>query len=174
MLSWMFYRALNPILEFTRHCNAWIEKKNCMSQFFWKGSQKIQLSHWSNWGKVFKNGATKICGRQLLSPYHLKFFKGCLPQVLLGPFLNALSHIKQLFAYLIWRNYRRQRDHPRKAMKLWRKPLEILILSVNYTFHFCFRFSWAVFHIISNRQAYYSFYVLIIKGFGIKAIRDNY
>ena len=95
-------------------------------------------------------------------PYPFKFFKGCLPQVLLGPFLNALSHIKQLFAYLIWRNYRRQRDHPRKAMKLWRKPLEILILSVNYTFHFCFRFSWAVFHIISNRQAYYSFYVLWI------------
>ena len=109
----------------------------------------------------------------LSRPYPFKFFKGCLPQVLLGPFLNALSHIKQLFAYLIWRNYRRQRDHPRKAMKLWRKPLEILILSVNYTFHFCFRFSWAVLHIISNRQAYDSFYVLISKGFGIKAIRDH-
>ena len=23
-----------------------------------------------------------------------KFFKGCLPQILLGPFLNTLSHIK--------------------------------------------------------------------------------
>ena len=26
-------------------------------------------------------------------PYHFKFFKGCLPQVLLGPFLNTLTHI---------------------------------------------------------------------------------
>ena len=26
-------------------------------------------------------------------PYHFKFFKGCLPQVLLGPFLNSLTHI---------------------------------------------------------------------------------
>ena len=26
-------------------------------------------------------------------PYHFKFIKGCLPQILLGPFLNTLSHI---------------------------------------------------------------------------------
>ena len=26
-------------------------------------------------------------------PYHLKFFKGCLPQILLGPFLNILTHM---------------------------------------------------------------------------------
>ena len=26
-------------------------------------------------------------------PYPFKFFKGCLPQILLGPFLNTLSHI---------------------------------------------------------------------------------
>ena len=25
-------------------------------------------------------------------PYHFKLFKGCLPQVLLGPFLNTLTH----------------------------------------------------------------------------------
>ena len=24
--------------------------------------------------------------------YRLKFFKGCLPEILLGPFLNALTH----------------------------------------------------------------------------------
>ena len=49
---------------------------------------------------VFKNGTSKICGRQpkklrwmvLLSrPYHLIFLKGSLPQILLGPFLNTLS-----------------------------------------------------------------------------------
>ena len=51
--------------------------------------------------KVFKNGSSKICVRQPLKiwrdivclsrPYHFKFFKGCLPQILLGPFLNTLS-----------------------------------------------------------------------------------
>ena len=29
----------------------------------------------------------------LSRPYHFKFFKGCLPQILLGPFLNTLSQI---------------------------------------------------------------------------------
>ena len=26
-------------------------------------------------------------------PYHFKFFKGCLPQILLGPFLNTLTDL---------------------------------------------------------------------------------
>ena len=30
---------------------------------------------------------------RLSKPYPFKFFKGCLPQILLGPFLNTLSHI---------------------------------------------------------------------------------
>ena len=54
-----------------------------------------------------KNGTSKICGRfpleqiwsdQRLShigPYHFKFFKGFLPQILLFDFLSAL-HRKQL------------------------------------------------------------------------------
>ena len=54
------------------------------------------------WDKVFKNGPSEICGRQPLKnlvmvclnrPYHFKFFKGCLPQISLGPFLNTLSHL---------------------------------------------------------------------------------
>ena len=50
-------------------------------------------------GKEFKNGPNKICGRQPLKnlsdmvclgrPYHFKFFKGCLPQILLGSLLNT-------------------------------------------------------------------------------------
>ena len=28
-------------------------------------------------------------------PYHFKVFKGCLPQILLGPLLNTLSHTKR-------------------------------------------------------------------------------
>ena len=48
------------------------------------------------WVKVFKNGPSKICGRQPLKnlkSYYFKFFKGCLPQLLLGPFLKTLSSI---------------------------------------------------------------------------------
>ena len=49
------------------------------------------------WVNVFKNGPSKICGRQPCSlpyslPYH-KFFKGCLIQILLGPFLNTLTYM---------------------------------------------------------------------------------
>ena len=29
----------------------------------------------------------------LSRPYPFKFFKGCLQQILLGPFLNTVSHI---------------------------------------------------------------------------------
>ena len=32
----------------------------------------------------------------LSRPYHFKFFKGCLPQILLGPFLNTLNQILSL------------------------------------------------------------------------------
>ena len=28
--------------------------------------------------------------------YHFKFFKGCLPQILLGTFLNILTHMSNL------------------------------------------------------------------------------
>ena len=55
------------------------------------------------WDKVFRNGPSKICERQTLKnlkgygrlsrPYTFKFCKGCLPQILLGQFLNTLSHI---------------------------------------------------------------------------------
>ena len=34
-----------------------------------------------------------------LSRYYFKFFKGCLPQILLGPFLSTLSHL--LFIMII-------------------------------------------------------------------------
>ena len=36
-----------------------------------------------------KSGPSKIFG-----PYHFKFFKGCLPQILLGQFLSNLPHMK--------------------------------------------------------------------------------
>ena len=42
------------------------------------------------WDKVFKNGPSEIC---LSRPYPFKFFKNCIPQIFLGPFLNTLSHM---------------------------------------------------------------------------------
>ena len=51
------------------------------------------------WDKAFKNGLSKICGRQPLKNlkdivcYLFKFSKGCLPKMLLGPFLYTLSQM---------------------------------------------------------------------------------
>ena len=42
------------------------------------------------WDKVLKSGLSKFCGCR---PYPFKFFKGCLLQNLLSPFLNTLSHM---------------------------------------------------------------------------------
>ena len=80
------------------------------------------------WVNVFKNGPSKICPRQplknsksygLLRQTISLFFKGCVWQILLGSFLNTLTHIcitKQLihklvlvglrnFSFSVW-------DHP--------------------------------------------------------------
>ena len=48
-------------------------------------------------GKVFKNGTSKACRRQPLKNVQgyclLQLYKVCLPQILLGPFLNTLSQL---------------------------------------------------------------------------------
>ena len=52
------------------------------------------------WVKVFRNGPSKICGRQLSKNFkECGLPKGCLPQILLGPFLNTLSHIYLFFIH---------------------------------------------------------------------------
>ena len=55
------------------------------------------------WEKVLKNGPSKICGRQPLKDLKghglLKqtiSLQGCLPQILLGPILNTLSHTRNV------------------------------------------------------------------------------
>ena len=73
----------------------WIQAK-CQSKglnsFYW------YVNH--IWVKDFKNGPSKICGRQPLKKYadHItsNFFKGCLPQVLLGSFLKTW-HISGIY-----------------------------------------------------------------------------
>ena len=55
------------------------------------------------WDKVFKNGASKICGSR---PYPFKFFKGCLPQILVGPMTKAekLEIILRIVMFIASRN----------------------------------------------------------------------
>ena len=54
------------------------------------------------WVKVFKKGQIKICGRQPLKYLEGFKFQGCLPQILLGPFLNNLSHVTLAWQGLIF------------------------------------------------------------------------
>ena len=66
-------------------------------------STKISLNIFTCiiWFKVFKNGPSKICGRQPLKKnssnmfclYNFKLFKECLPQIFFGPFLNTFTHM---------------------------------------------------------------------------------
>ena len=35
-----------------------------------------------------------ICFKQIIYPF--EFFKGCLPQILLGPFLNTMPHVMEV------------------------------------------------------------------------------
>ena len=57
--------------------------------------QKIKTLLTNKWVMVFKNGSSKICGDNvcLSRLCHLKFFKGCISQILLGLFLNILTHM---------------------------------------------------------------------------------
>ena len=65
-------------------------------EFYWL------LKSYLTWDEVFKNGPSEVCGGQPLiilddmvclgRPYHFKIFKGFLPQILLGRFLNTVSH----------------------------------------------------------------------------------
>ena len=49
------------------------------------------------WDKVLKNRQSKICGSQPLKNLknlkNFEYFKGCLPQILHGPFLDTLTHM---------------------------------------------------------------------------------
>ena len=60
------------------------------------GSSKVpQQINKANGTKYSRIDYVKFVEDSLCSgrPYHFKFFNGCLPQILLGPFLNTLSQI---------------------------------------------------------------------------------
>ena len=48
--------------------------------------QQLLMNTWKHWNKV-------VYGPRYSRTEQVKFFKGCLPQILLGLFLNALTHI---------------------------------------------------------------------------------
>ena len=70
-----------------------------MMSFFKPTDLCDRLIEQNIWDKILKNGPSKVCGRQplknlkryycLSTPYPFKFFKGFLPQILLGPLLNT-------------------------------------------------------------------------------------
>ena len=77
-----------------------VKKIQTFRRYHWLPQTKLSIDIWD---KVLKYRPSKICGRQPLKNLkgygllkrtnHFKFFKGCLPQILLGPFLNTLSCI---------------------------------------------------------------------------------
>ena len=88
----------------------------------------LQRIVFKNRRKVFKNRPSKICGNQPLKnlkwyglpkqTYHSRFFKGCLPQILLGPFLNTLSHIISFPGYEVNHQERISSDQSWVGLKL--------------------------------------------------------
>ena len=60
-------------------------------ELFWH-LPSIHRKNWQlteKWNKVFKNGPSKISGTQQLKN-HFKYFKSCIREILLGPFVSAL------------------------------------------------------------------------------------
>ena len=81
----------------------------------------VWMKYLSNkWDNVFKNRQSKICESQALNNLNryglfkftllLEFFKGCLPQNLLGGFLNTRSQMMKLkiifeTSYFVFQNF---------------------------------------------------------------------
>ena len=98
-------------------------------------SRKASLKHFLIRYKVFKNGPSKICGRQPLKNmkrYGLfkqttsfQMVKGCLPQILLRPFLNTfvpylLDEANGNNEYLMW-----MLDMNTKPKFLWKNTIRL-------------------------------------------------
>ena len=59
-------------------------------------TSSFKIKYWKmDQVKFLEDSLWKICRRG--RPYPFKFFKGCLPQILLGLFFNTLSHFFFLF-----------------------------------------------------------------------------
>ena len=82
------------------------------------------------WDKVFKNRPCKICGRQPLKNLRwyglllFKFFKGCLPKILHGLYLNTSS---QIFIIYSWQGKKEQREQ-RTPFSSWYQTYVSLVI----------------------------------------------
>ena len=93
--------------------NGMFKVSNKKTRFIWEMCLRLTTRTLDIiWDNVFWNGPSKICGRQLLTMwsgmvylnrlYYLKFFKCCLPQILLGPFRNTLSNLTVFWFLYCW------------------------------------------------------------------------
>ena len=66
----------------------------------------------------------------------VKFYKGCLPQILLGPFLNTLNHLQNQQRLVVPGVLKRQCNIPIKNLGLfvWVVGLVLCLLSVKLVF----------------------------------------
>ena len=79
-----------------------------------------------------------VCLRR---PYHFKLFKGCLPQILLGLFLNTLPHLYEdehiaRFSYAL--TYHRMVDS------------HVILYSLKVQFHVCYLLLFQIFLLLQN------------------------
>ena len=63
------------------------------------------------WAKCQTRMNAEFC---LSRPYSFKYFKGCLPQILLGPFLNTLSHIVPLHKIVNYETHGKYTDKKKR------------------------------------------------------------
>ena len=98
-------------------------------------------------------------GKSLPKVDHIpsKIFKGCLPQILLSPFLNTLSHISQI--YLAQK--RVLNSLSRKRRNAGRHPAGLLS-KIKKTMHHCFCFPYYLFFNFKTKHWFHnsSFFIL--------------
>ena len=82
--NWLFFKLkMDAPFHRTDYGYSWAD---WYCQFSWS------LTDGTNYSKILFKSLKKLKGYCCLSkPYPSKFFKGCLPQILLGPSLNTLS-----------------------------------------------------------------------------------
>ena len=96
MIKWTFYfdAAIRSTIYWwfliDYHCKCWFPEVRQVFLIFSPWKRVVTKQGLYIRGKVFKNEPKNS----------FKFFKGCLPQILLGRFLNTLPHILHLRFYL--------------------------------------------------------------------------
>ena len=69
--------------------------------------QTIEITDKLWYSRYSRMDQVKFMEDSLYRPYHFKFFKGCLPHILLVPFLNTLTQISSQMK-IQWGNYNKK------------------------------------------------------------------